>query len=254
MAGGGSLNASDITIEGDRMAIRFERFDLKSYDLFLRTKLLPEKSVEFDEASETYRVVAPARFAAQLGIQIDRAEAADLPPCDDLFDYQAAIVRLILDSKRFALWADCGLGKTFIFLEIARHIMRRTEGKVLIFSPGNIIQQTREEAQRFYGDSLEVFRLGGRDELAFWCKQPGGGLAISNYEKLIPGEIPELKHLSGLILDESSILKTGGGVIKWNLIKSARGIEYKLSCTATPAPNDTMEQELRTVKIDREWF
>jgi hypothetical protein len=47
--------------------------------------------------------------------------------------------------------------------------------------------------------------------------------------------------LGGLAFDESSLLKTGGGVIKWNIIKSAKGIQYKLSATATPAPNDTME-------------
>jgi hypothetical protein len=53
--------------------------------------------------------------------------------------------------------------------------------------------------------------------------------------------LPAFRHLAGLACDESSILKGGGGIIKWNLIKSARGIEYKLSLTATPAPNDTME-------------
>ncbi len=67
------------------------------------------------------------------------------------------------------------------------------------------------------------------------------GLAIVNYEKFIPGQIPELRNLGALILDESSILKTGGGKIKWNIIHSAKGIEYKLSNTATPAPNEAME-------------
>jgi hypothetical protein len=85
--------------------------------------------------------------------------------------------------------------------------------------------------------------LPSRDDLIAWltggeCCHP---IAITNYEKLISDQIPEMKLLAGLVCDESSLLKTGGGKIKWNLIKSARGIEYKLSCTATPAPNDTME-------------
>src|SRR3990167_11402603 len=53
--------------------------------------------------------------------------------------------------------------------------------------------------------------------------------------------MPEMRRLSGVAFDESSRLKGGGGVIKWHLIRSCRGIEYKLSATATPAPNDTME-------------
>jgi hypothetical protein len=70
-------------------------------------------------------------------------------------------------------------------------------------------------------------------------------LAITNYEKMNPDEegqvVNELRHLSIVILDESSRLKTGGGKQKWALIHSTKGIPYKLSLTATPAPNDTME-------------
>lgn len=53
------------------------------------------------------------------------------------------------------------------------------------------------------------------------------------------------------MLDESSILKTGGGTIKWNLIRSARGIEHKLSCTATPAPNDPMEYASQAAFLEK---
>jgi hypothetical protein len=55
------------------------------------------------------------------------------------------------------------------------------------------------------------------------------------------GLIPELRQLGCFALDESSILKTGGGTAKWNIIKSTKGIEYKLSGSATPAPNEAME-------------
>ncbi len=99
--------------------------------------------------------------------------------------------------------------------------------------------------------------------MAAWCCGPGGAIGITNYEKLIPGDLTEMRRLGGLVADESSILKTGGGTIKWNLIRSARGIEYKLSCTATPAPNETMEYAsqaafLETIRHEGEvlwtWF
>jgi hypothetical protein len=77
----------------------------------------------------------------------------------------------------------------------------------------------------------------------------GSTIAIVNYEKFNPEKgktgkdaaIPEVRHLAGVILDESSRLAMGGGKQKWVIIQSTKGIPYKLSCTATPAPNDTME-------------
>jgi hypothetical protein len=101
-----------------------------------------------------------------------------------------------------------------------------------------------------------IVRLETREEMVEWCKAPveqenepqrrrgrreEALIGICNYEKMIPGVMDELRLLGAVALDESSILKTGGGTIKWNLIKSCRGIEYKLSLTATPAPNDAME-------------
>jgi hypothetical protein len=138
-----------------------------------------------------------------------------------------------------------------MFLEWARHVMAATGGRVLIFSPNNVIEQTREEAVRWYGEGLPVERIETRAALVEWLKQPGPGLGITNYEKMIDGLLPELRYLAGLICDESSILKAGGGVIKWNIIKSSKGIEYKLSCTATPAPNDIMEYASQAAFLEK---
>jgi hypothetical protein len=156
---------------------------------------------------------------------------------------------MALDSKRFACWSDCGLGKSLVTLEFARHVIHRTGGRFLIVTLNEIVGQFLEEAEKFYGSSLPIRRIGTRQYLRDWCAGREGDaderLAITNYEKFNPDEqgqeIPELRHLAGIAADESSRLKTGGGKQKWALIKSSKGIEYKLSCTATPAPNDTME-------------
>jgi hypothetical protein len=79
-----------------------------------------------------------------------------------------------------------------------------------------------------------------------WCKSGPGNLAITNYEKFnhktaADQVVNEIRHLSLLALDESSRLAQGAGRQKWALIKSSKGVPYKLSCTATPAPNDLME-------------
>lgn len=230
-------------VDGDRLIVPFERFGLEEYDLFLRSKAIPEAHVVYDPDRATYRIEAPARFAGVLGVAGAGAPQPWLPLPEHLYDYNAFLVRRALEAKRYAVWADCGLGKTPILLEWARQVVARTGQRVLIFSLGqDLIDQTVEEAQKFYGAALPVRILETRADLIAWLQGAGDvAVAITHYAKLIEGVIPELRLLGGLAADESSILKSGGGVIKWNLIKSARGIEYKLSLTATPAPNDLME-------------
>lgn len=237
--------APTIALAGDTLSVHFDRFDIPAYELFLRVKGLPEYTLEYHNESETYTVSAPSRFAAMLGVQAGGKTRAWLPFPEFLFDDQVAIVRMALAAKRFACWSDCGLGKTLIQLEFARQVMHRTSGRVLLFTLNEIVNQTIEEAARFYGEALPIHRIRSREEMRHWCQHGPGRLAITNYEKMNHGPedqvVNELRYLAGVILDESSRLKAGGGKQKWALIKSCRGIEYKLSCTATPAPNDTIE-------------
>jgi len=234
-------SAPTVRVAGPLAVVEFDRFDLAAYDLFLRAKSLPETQVTYEWERDTYVLTTPARFADRIGGTMPTAAGARLPLSDYLFDYQAWIVNLALDARRWAAWIDTGLGKTAVMLEWCRQVLALTGGRVLILQPIGIHQQTVEMAQAFYGDALVIDRLETRDALTDWCQRPGSGIGICNYEKLIPGQIREFRHLAGLAADESSMLRTGGGVIKWNLIHSARGIEYKLSLTATPAPNEAME-------------
>lgn len=236
-----------ITIDGDRLSVRFDRFDASAYERFLQVKRLPEFELKFDVHTESYTVTAPKRFATMLGAQLDQYQDGELAMADFLYDDQAAIVRMALDSKRFACWSDCGLGKTPITLEFARQVIHRTKGRFLILTMNEIVPQFIEECRKFYRDTLPILRLNSRAELKQWCAEGDGihQLAITNYEKMNPDAdgqtVNEMRYLAGVALDESSRLKTGGGKQKWAIIKSCKGIEYKLSCTATPAPNDTME-------------
>ena len=230
-----------VSINGPLAEVDFGRFDLEMYGLFLKTKKLPESQITYDWERDAYKLTTPARFAGMLGASVAAAVREALEISGFLFDYQRFIVRTALEARRYAIYADCGLGKTLMFLEWARHVIAGTGGRVLIISPLQVIEQTRDESARFYGEGLPVERIETRAALVEWLKRPGPGLGITNYEKMVDGLMPELRYLAGLVLDESSILKSGGGVTKWNLIKSSKGIEYKLSCTATPAPNDIME-------------
>jgi hypothetical protein len=234
-----------ITQKNDNIIVDFKNFDADSYKIFLQSKKLPEYNLKYDWKTDSYQLKCPARFAHVFGMEETHIDKGWLPLADHLFDYQQFICKQALEIKRFAVWADTGLGKTNIYLEFARQVEHRTGRKVLLIVPLNIIPQTITEAHKFYGAAYQIERLWSRSDMKDWCKKLGGGIGIVNPEKFIPRNeseiISELQYLGGVILDEASLLKTGGGKIKWSLIKSCRGIEYKMSCTATPAPNEAME-------------
>lgn len=235
------MTATELTDSEVRVEFRAP-WELADHELFIRTKALPELLIDYRWEDDSYTLRAPARFARVLGLATQAPAVRELPLAGHLFDYQRWIVEMALKARRFAIWSDCGTGKTPMQLEWARQVMACTDGRVLIIAPLAVCRQTIEESAKFYPDgSVTPELLNSREALQRFCKEPGQGLGITNFEKFTPGVLNELRWLAGLVLDESSILKGGGGVIKWNLIKSAKGIEYKLSCTATPAPNDTME-------------
>lgn len=236
------IEQSNGTIE-----VSLKEWNLKAYDLFLRTKSLPEFHLSYEHETDTYKIKTPSRFAHLLGLEDNAVDHGWLPMSPFLREYQKWIIMdLVLPAKRFAVWTDTSTGKTPMLLEFARQVNYRTGGKVLIISPLNILQQTLDQAKDFYGDALPIRILETKEALKAWCQDGKGDIGITNPEKFIPrkGEseaIHEISYCTGVALDEASMLKASGGKIKWAIIKSCRGVEYKIALTATPAPNDTME-------------
>lgn len=141
---------------------------------------------------------------------------SDLNPL--LKDFQKYAVKVAVKKGRFAFYFDCGLGKTFCQLEWAKLVSEKTKSKVLILAPLAIVQQTKEEAIKF-NINVDVFD-------------------ITNYDQL--KNIDTFKY-SGVVLDESSILKGRDGKLSKFIIEAFSRTPYKLCCTATPSPNDHME-------------
>jgi hypothetical protein len=136
----------------------------------------------------------------------------------NLFDFQRFIVKRALSSGKYAIFADCGLGKTLMQLEWSYQVCNNTSGKVLILAPLAVVGQTIQEANKF-GISL-------------------ANIDIINYEQL---SNIDCSIYSGVVLDESSILKNFEGETKKQILDSFAQTPYKLACTATPSPNDPME-------------
>lgn len=146
-----------------------------------------------------------------------------------LFLWQRDIVRWALKRGKAAIWADCGLGKTLQQLVWAEQVSAATDAPVLILSPSAVSRQTVDEARKF---NIEARLCGSQSDVA------PAGVHVTNYEKLhkfTPGVF------SGVVLDESSILKAYDGKTRNAIIDAFRTTPYKLACTATPSPNDFME-------------
>jgi DNA modification methylase len=145
-----------------------------------------------------------------------------------LFDFQSAIVDWACKRGRAAIFADTGLGKTAMQAEWARQVADHTGGRVLILAPLCVAQQTVEEESRF-GTKIKYCR----DE-----SQTDGSLIITNYEMV--GHF-DVSSYAGVVLDESSILKSHDSKTRAKIIEMFGATPYRLSCTATPSPNDHME-------------
>jgi hypothetical protein len=146
-----------------------------------------------------------------------------------MFPFQRAIVEWALSMGRCAVFADTGLGKTFMQLAWADQVCRQTGGDVLILAPLAVSKQTEREAIKFGIPNVRAVRSA--DEV-----QPG--ITIINYDSL--HKIDPSRFI-GVVLDESSILKNAVGRTRNLLVSTFAETPYRLACTATPAPNDYTE-------------
>lgn len=146
-----------------------------------------------------------------------------------LFGYQADIVKWALKKGRAAIFADTGLGKTIMQCEWANHVAIKTSKPVLILAPLCISEQTQREAKEIL--DMDVVRYS--QDLDNYS-----GVYVTNYEQI---RNIDFSIFGGIVLDESSILKHRDSKTRLLIIDSIQDINYRLSLTATPAPNDYME-------------
>lgn len=156
----------------------------------------------------------------------DPAAGLDVVPTvsDTLMDFQRDITRWALRRGRACVFADCGLGKTPIQLEWARHV----PGRTLILAPLAVSAQTVREAVKFDVPDVAYLRSDNQEQR----------IVVTNYEML---DRFNPDNFSGVVLDESSILKSYDGQFRKQVIDSFQRTQFRLACTATPAPNDLME-------------
>ena len=148
-----------------------------------------------------------------------------MPTC--MKDFQFYMTDYAIRKGRSAILEDCGLGKTLQELVWAWNVTIHTNRPVLLETPLAVTTQTMREAEKF-GIPARLAPTG----LA------GPGINISNYERL---HLFNPHDFSGIVCDESSILKSFDGARKTQISDFMRHIEFRLLSTATAAPNDYTE-------------
>jgi len=146
-----------------------------------------------------------------------------------LFGWQRVTTEWACRQGCAALFADTGLGKTPMQLEWSRQVIKHTGGRVLILAPLAVGPQTAREAVKFGIPNVKHVRRAVDVE---------DGITVCNYESLHKLDV---SSFAGVVLDESSILKSYAGSTKRRLIEAFEATPFKLACTATPAPNDFLE-------------
>lgn len=226
------------------MKIPLSPHSIEDYQTFLRVKSLP-----------VFRIVGrfaefPEEYAQRVLGNVAETVHVEYKPHPGLFDYQRDIARTAITKQKYAVFADCGLGKTFIISEFVRHAVSAMpkHKAALIVSPLMVVKQTIAEANKFYKGKMPIVQLRAH-ELAAWLESGDERIGITNYDAM-HDDLPQ-GRLGCLVLDESSMLKSHYG--KWGnaCIQLGKGLEWKMAATGTPAPNDRIEYANHAVFLDQ---
>jgi hypothetical protein len=143
--------------------------------------------------------------------------------------HQAHVTDFALRTGCSAMFLDTGLGKTLCALEWGRVVVEFSNRPVLMLAPLAVAAQHQREAEKFGIDARAIREPEQIDKPRVY---------ITNYERLARFD-PSM--FAGVVLDESSILKSFTGKTTRALIEAFRRTPFRLACTATPAPNDHAE-------------
>jgi DNA modification methylase len=197
---------------------------IDSYQQFLNAKHIPGATFQRDDEGNAIANIPDD------GLSGLSAHHAKMPT--HLHQYQRFCVAFALAKERAALFLECGLGKTSIALSWSQAI----DGPVLISAPLAACHEFINEAGKFF-PSMAIQLLRGK-AIDAWLDSPTGVGLVTHHAMMVDRD---MSRISGFVLDESSILKSGSGAISSGLKQASALVRYRLALSATPAPNDPTE-------------
>lgn len=248
------LTTPNISVNHQTATVTIKSINQHTYPTFLKTKDIPRYRITRNDDGD-WLISFPAEYVGRFDFDYEVAvPEMPLEMPEFLFDRQMVAVRVSWFKQRYALFWDAGLGKTLVFLELARQLTELGK-KCLIVSPLNVIAQTMETAEEFYSIMLANFH-GDRDSFHRWRQEKSSLIGITNHMAF--RRPIDLTGIDAIFLDESGILRNPHGTLRKNLIKCCKGIPYKYAYSATQAPNERVEYAqvamwLEVVRSDTEF-
>ena len=171
-------------------------------------------------------IASKHRRASDCGIDISEGEINPYA-----FEFQRAVIKWACKKGRAAIFADCGLGKTLMELAWLDALTKKGEVKrSIILCPIAVANQIIDEAEKF-GVNTEIRICESSADVS-------SGINVTNYEKLHKFDPSDF---DAVVLNEASVLKNAQGKVRKQITEAFRHTKYRMSETATPAPNDHME-------------
>lgn len=166
--------------------------------------------------------------------KIPQAEVCGIEPKSapdpSLFPHQVDLATWLTKGGRRACFANFGLGKTRIHLQVAKWIVEKTSGRYLIIAPLGVRQEFTLSDGPAMGLRIDYVRTN--DEV----QASPASILITNYERVRDGGI-DLDQFAGVGLDEASVLRSYGSQNYQAALKWGRKVRYRFVFTATPSPN-----------------
>lgn len=152
-----------------------------------------------------------------------------------LFDHQKAIVPWMVEGGRRACFASFGLGKTFMQLEIAKQVIKKTNRPFLIGLPLGVVGEFKRDNLKL-GTGYEVEYISDTDSITDYSVK----IYLTNYERIRKGDIDPTKF-GGVSFDEASILRNLQTETTNYVLDYFTQVPYRFVFTATPTPNNYIE-------------
>ena len=155
----------------------------------------------------------------------------------DPFPYQQAAIKYLLKRPQFALIADCGLGKTCIFINLFNRLKEEGKAKrMLVFCPRSVMKTAwLEDVAKFSNLSIDIIWHKNYQKRLDILKNSQADICVVNYNVANKMKFDLIdKKFDMIVLDESTFIKNPTAKTTKAVLLIGKQIHYRYIATATP--------------------
>ncbi len=147
--------------------------------------------------------------------------------------HQRDVSAWAIAGGRRGIFADFGLGKTLIQVQIAIALIAEYGGSWLTVCPLGVRQEFTRDARELFG--VEPVYVRSNDEHAA-AVAVGQKFFLTNYERVRDGDL-DPNRFTVASLDEAAAIRSYGSLTYQTFLTLFDQVRFRFVCTATPSPN-----------------